>query len=386
VITRADVDALSRLGSDQWPIVSLILRVDKERIDDDYTIRLKNLLREAADTLDDRFNPQQRKAVLEDLERIREFFRDEGDRFGRGVAVFAASQAGIWQVHELPRDVESQIAIGFEAHVAPLIKILEQLEPFVTCLIARDSARLFYGRLGKFEELQQIVDEEVPGQHDQGGWSQARYERHIDEHARAHFKRVADELFHIFEEQPYRWLILGGPDEVVAAFLEQLHPYVRERHAGTVRVLMEANINEVHEESCEIIRRWILDEKLRAIEMLRNEVLSGDRGVAGLEPTLMALQQGQILTLLVDDSYQAPGAVCLNCRSVQREGGTGQQCVFCGGPLQALDNVVPEIVTGAFRQGANLLFLTQPETQEPMRDLGRIGALLRFSLTSQSEG
>src|SRR5690606_34567872 len=108
VITRADVDALSRLGSDQWPIVSLILRVDKERIDDDYTIRLKNLLREAADTLDDRFDPQQRKAVLEDLERIREFFRDEGDRFGRVVAVFAASQAGIWQVHELPRDVESQ--------------------------------------------------------------------------------------------------------------------------------------------------------------------------------------------------------------------------------------------------------------------------------------
>lgn len=385
MITRADVDALSRLGSDQWPIVSLILRVDKERIDDDYTIRLKNLLRDAADTLDDRFDPPQRKAVLEDLERIREFFRDEGDRFGRGVAVFAASKAGIWQVYELPRDVDSEIVIGFEAHVAPLIKILEQLEPFVTCLISRDNARLFYGRLGNFEELEQIVDVDVPGQHEQGGWSQARYERHVDEHARAHFKRVADELFHIFEEQPFRWLILGGPDEVAAAFLEHLHPYVRERHAGTVRVLMEANINEVHEESCKIIRRWLREEKERAIEILRNEVGGGDQGVAGLEPTLMALQQGQILTLLVDDSYQAPGAVCLNCRSVQREGGTGQQCIFCGGPLQALDNVVPEIVTGAFRQGANLLFMTDPELQDAMRDLGRIGAILRFSLKSQSE-
>src|SRR5690606_17424182 len=162
----------------------------------------------------------------------------------------------------------------------------------------------------------------------------ARFERHIEEHARAHFKRVADELFHIFEEQPYRWLILGGPDEVVASFLEQLHPYVRDRHAGTVRVLMEANINDVHEARCEIIRRWVLDEKARALEILRNEVLSGDRGAGGLDATLMALQQGQILTLLVDDTFEAPGAVCLNCRSVQREGGTDQKCMFCGGPLR----------------------------------------------------
>ncbi|MDI3339798.1 MAG: Vms1/Ankzf1 family peptidyl-tRNA hydrolase [Sphaerobacter sp.] len=384
MITRADVERLSRLTSTEWPIISLFLRVDKERIDEDYTIRLKNLLRQAADDLDDRFDSRQRQAVLADLDRIRDFFRDEGSRFGRGVAVIAASNAGIWEVHELPREVESKIVIDFEAHVAPMIRILEQLEPFVTCLISRDSARIFYGRLGTFEQLQQIVDEDVPGQHEQGGWAQARYERHIDEHARMHFKRVADELSRLFEQQPYRWLILGGPDEVVAAFVEQLHPYVRERHAGTVRLLMEANINEVHADSCEIIRRWLRDEKARAIEMLRNEALSGDQGVAGIDATIDALQQGQILTLIVDDSFQAPGAVCQHCGSVQRKDGTDQQCMFCGGPLRQLTDVVAAIVTRAFQQGANLLFLTTPEEREPMEELGRIGALLRYSLSNQT--
>jgi peptide chain release factor subunit 1 len=44
-ITRREVEGLGALRSDQWPIVSLYLRVDKEHVTDDhYSIRLKNLL------------------------------------------------------------------------------------------------------------------------------------------------------------------------------------------------------------------------------------------------------------------------------------------------------------------------------------------------------
>lgn len=384
MITRADVDAISRISGNGWPIISLYLRIDKDRIDEDYTIRLKNLLRDASDGLDDRFDHQQAAAVRSDLDRIKEFFRDEADRFGRGVAIFACEPAGIWQVYELPRGIDSQITVDVEPQVAPLVRLLEQLEPFCTCLVSRDASRIFYGRLGTFEELTQFVDADVPGQHEQGGWAQARYERHIEEHVRTHFKHVADELFRLFEERPFRWLVLGGPDEVVASFVEHLHPYLRERHAGTVRLLMEANINEVHEDSCDVIRRWIREEKERAIEMLRNEALSGDRGVTGLDATVEALQRGQILTLLVDDTLQAAGAVCTNCQAVQPVDQTERDdCVYCGGKLRHLDDVVPYIVTTVFRQGARVMFLTDPEHQDELRELGRIGALLRYPVSGE---
>ena len=52
MITRASVDAISRLQSEDWPIISLYLRLDKERIDEDYTIRLKNVLRQAEESID----------------------------------------------------------------------------------------------------------------------------------------------------------------------------------------------------------------------------------------------------------------------------------------------------------------------------------------------
>lgn len=386
MITRADVDAISQLSSDRWPIISLILRVDKERIDEDYTIRLKNLLRQAADHLDDRYDHDQTEAVLADLDRIGGFFRDEGSQFGQGVAVFASGRAGIWQLLEIPKGIDSQIHVGSDPFVAPLIRVLERLTPFCTCVVSRNQARIFYGQMGTFEEIAQLVDPEVPGQHEQGGWAQARYDRHIEEHARGHLKRVADELFRVFQDRPFRWMIVGGTAEVTAAFVDLLHPYVKERHIGTFRTLMEANVNEVHQESCVIADRWAADEKQRAVEMLRTAALSGDRGVAGIDSTITALQQGQILTLLVDDSLAAPGSVCLNCRSVQPTTGTNQeQCVFCRGPLEHLDDVIPEIVTGAFRQSASILFLDTPELRDGLKDLGRIGALLRFHVASQSE-
>ena len=141
--------------------------------------------------------------------------------------------------------------------------------------IPRPGAYLF-GHMGKIEELSESRDEMVPGQHDQGGWSQARYERHIEEHVRAHFKETAGQLFDLAQHRPFRLLVIGGTEEVVAGFIETLHPYVRERHVGSIRILPEANINDVHRESCEVITRWLDHEKQRMIDALRNQAPTGE--------------------------------------------------------------------------------------------------------------
>jgi len=71
-ITRREVEGLGALRSDQWPIVSLYLRVDKEHVTDDhYSIRLKNLLRELEQAkVQIGLTRAQAVAVDEDIERI----------------------------------------------------------------------------------------------------------------------------------------------------------------------------------------------------------------------------------------------------------------------------------------------------------------------------
>ena len=60
-------------------------------------------------------------------------------------------------------------------------------------LVSRRSARVLSGPADRLEERQRIEDN-VHGQHDQGGWSQARHERSVDKDADDHLRRVAEML------------------------------------------------------------------------------------------------------------------------------------------------------------------------------------------------
>lgn len=384
MMKRDRIEALSAVSTTRWPTISLYLRIDKERIDEDFTIRLKNLLNDATEHLDGDLTREQRTAVAEDLDRIREFVRDQHTRYGRGVALFVNSHAGLFEAVEIPARVESSITIGTETNVVPLIKLREKLEPYCTCLISRDQSRVFFGEMGRLEEVSVSRDEMVPGQHEQGGWSQSRYARNIEEHVRAHFKTTASQLFKLAQERPFRLLVLGGPEEVVASFLEFLHPYVRERHVGSVRLLMGANVNEVRRDSCDVIERWVDEEKQRVIDALRNQAPSGELRATGIGDTIAAFLRGQIMSLILDADFETPGSICRQCGSLHElQDGDATACSFCGGPLRQIDNIVPEIVRGAFGQGARVIFLDNDDHRSQAAEFGGIGAFLRFAVEAE---
>jgi peptide chain release factor subunit 1 len=386
-VTRQAVERLASYESPEWPVISLYLRVDHEHITDDhYSIRLKNLLKGISEQPGIELNRIQLEALSADVERIRSFFRDHGDEFGQGVALFASSQAGLWEIYETPREVGNHVVVDFRPAIAPLVRMLEQFEPVCVCLVSRDRARIFTGHLNEFSERAVKLDREVPGQHEQGGWSQARFQRHIEEHVHQHFKRLAGDLYSLFEQEPFRLLVVAGPHEVVKDFLEYLHPYLRERYIGTFYVLMEATAKQVRDEAVEIVREWARQEKQRYLDLLRHEALGNDMGVTGLPRVVEALQMGNVVTLLVDDRLQVPGSYCLHCGVVQPpDEEMAGRCLYCRGPIRQVADIVPVVYTNAYRQKANLVFFTERELQEQLAEFGGIGALLRFRVTATAE-
>lgn len=381
-ITRREVEELGALRSDQWPVVSLYLRVDKEHVTDDhYSIRLKNLLRELEQTKEQiGLTRAQAVAVDEDIERIREFFRDHGDEFGQGVALFASSRAGLWRVYHVPREVGNEADLDFRPVIGRLVRVVESFEPVCTCLISRDRARIFTGHLAVFREVAVRLDEEVPGQHGQGGWSQARFARHIEEHVRQHFQRVGQVLFQLFEQEPFRFLIVAGPDEVVRDFVDGLHPYLRERYVGSFNCLMEATTKQVQEETKRIISAWQRQERERYLDLVLEEALSQDMAVVGLDRVVEVVQIRNVNALVIDDSLSVPGKYCLRCGALQAIGSDVSECQFCGGPVRARQNIVPEVYAEAYRQNANLVFITEPDLRERLQPYGGVGAILRYRI------
>src|SRR5438105_1138941 len=77
-------------------------------------------------------------------------------------------------------------------------------------------------------EVASLVDD-VHGWHDQGGWSQARYQRGIAKEAHDHIKHAADELFKRFKSGAVQRLIIGTPQELRGEIEASLHSYLRDR-------------------------------------------------------------------------------------------------------------------------------------------------------------
>ena len=64
-------------------------------------------------------------------------------------------------------------------HLAPLVPLVGRGEGVLVAVVGRERGDLYLLSGRRLEELVEHFDEQ-PGRHDQGGWSQARYQRHID--------------------------------------------------------------------------------------------------------------------------------------------------------------------------------------------------------------
>ena len=71
-------------------------------------------------------------------------------------------------------------------------------ERWCVLLANRRAARLFVGDGDELEETDRIEDD-VHRQHDQGGWSQANYQRSVDKEKDDHLQRTADAAFALYQ-------------------------------------------------------------------------------------------------------------------------------------------------------------------------------------------
>lgn len=372
-----DRDLLRKLAewiTDGLPVTSLCLDVDGRRYPRraDYLVRLEDLLR-GARAAANAYGREQRIGVCRDLKRIEDFVRDEFDRRGvRGLAVLSCHGAGLWEEITLPRPVRDRVVVAARPYLLPLEDQVETYESFCTAIVNREKARLLVARMGEIEEVTEILDE-VPGWHDQGGRAQARHQRHIKDHAQRHFKHVAEALMSLRKRRRYDHLILAGPDEAVAELERELHDYVRRTIRARASLAMTASTAEVLERSLAAEENLERVREREAVSRLVSEVEGRTgRAVAGLGPTLEALEAGRVEGLVVLAELDASGLRCSGCGHLAAE---GRECPLCGGEYVPAPDIVEEAVESALRQRCRVE--TVGDAPE-LSAVGGIGAILRF--------
>jgi peptide chain release factor subunit 1 len=297
----------------------------------------------------------------------------EGDlpsEAAHAVAVFSSRAAGLFEVLRLPRAVPNRVAVSRSPLVGPLAR-LEARERWCVALVNRRDARIFRGSPNGLREVEQVHDT-VFGQHDQGGWSQARYQRGIEKEKDDHLKNTADALMKQFKRRPFERLIVGGPNEVAADFESKLHHYLAERLAGRIDVDVSTSTPEQVLAAAQPRFDELEDEReAQVLERLGE----GSRAASGLDEVLTALNERRVETLVLDEQFSSPGTIC------PVDGWLGPadaaSCPVDGTELERLDDLTDAAIESTLQQSAELLAIRNRRDELLARTDG-IAALLRF--------
>lgn len=313
----------------------------------------------------------QRKGLRGDLERVERHLRANGAPSGaHGLAVFCCSALELFESLGLPAPVQSAAYNDFTPHIAPLAEIGSP-HRWCVALVNRRSARIL---CGSESELEEVIDrrDDVHGRHKQGGWSQANYERSVEEDAEAHLKRVGEALLEELRGEPFVGLLVGAPQELRHEFEHQLHAYVKERLVGYVDLDVE---NSSREEVLRCADRRIAEHRRQQVaellERLRGELGREGRAVAGVEGVLGSLEERRVQTLFFEPRQHIAGAVCPACGLLS---GADGECPRDGSELDQREDVLENAIEAAVTQSAEVVPVTTPD----LGPLGGIAALLRF--------
>src|SRR5436189_1921648 len=199
---------------------------------------------------------EQREAMRADLARIREFFSGEFDRDGsRGVAVFCAGLDNAWRTLPLADPVADKIAIAREFYLAPLVPLVGRGDGARIAVVGGERGTVYILRAGKLEELIDQFDE-TPGRHDQGGWSQARYQRHIEKLTADHLRRVGEQLDRQVRRLQSPRIVIVTTEETRAEFEEVLSHEVKNAIVGWAQAEAHATPAELLDTARPIPEEW----------------------------------------------------------------------------------------------------------------------------------
>jgi protein required for attachment to host cells len=316
-----------------------------------------------------------RERLEADRDRIIEYLANL-DPVPRSTAVYASAEDDLWETLEFRTTFDDhRLVVGPVPHLYPLVKLADQAPRYAVCVADVHQARVVVAGLGgvlgeeDFDAPQPIDRTRV------AGWAEVRYQARIEDHIQKHAREVVERLEAIVREGEVDYVILGGDDLILGELRRQLTPAVREKIIDEEPIAIDASAHQILARTIEVVRRTEADDSRKLADTAVDRFRAGGLAVAGLEPTIEALNLEQVDRLLLAEGFDgASGWQCAECR-VMGLPPAPTECPFCGTPLPAEIDLREAMVRRAERTGRRVEIV---EGHAGLEGLDGVAALLRY--------
>jgi peptide subunit release factor 1 (eRF1) len=359
----AQLDRLAAFEPGPFPVISLYLNL---QADDHGRDRFEPFLRrELADRLRTYgSSAPERDSLQRDAAKIRSYV--EGvEPSANGLALFACTGADLFEAVPLAAPIDAhRFYISDQPHLYPLARILDEYPRYLAVVADTTSARIFVFAVNALERAERIQGTKTK-HHKQGGWSQARYQRHVENFHAQHAKDVAGHVARIVRDEAIDKIVLSGEEVVMSLLREQLPKDVAGRVVDIVRLDMRTPEHDILRSTIAALKEKDAAGDRERVDALLGAYRADALATVGAEDTLKAFETGRVDELLVSASADAIDA------------GAGQP-VRDGSPARtrsAEERVADTLIAEARRTAARIRFI---EDASLLQAVGGVGAFLRF--------
>jgi peptide subunit release factor 1 (eRF1) len=301
----------------------------------------------------------ERESLIQDYERIHAYITTELLPSANGLALFACSaKDGFFDAIQLQAPIQKhRLFISNQPHLYPLARLHDQYRRYAAVLVDSHQARLFVFGLGRILAKQGLTGTKT-NRTATGGWSQARYQRHVDNFHLHHCKEVIDALDRLVREEQLDKIVLAGDEAIVAIFRNKLPPHLSQKIVDALKIDMKIPDGDVFKVTLDAMRKDDAKNDVEKVERLFDEFRSGGLGVVGARETLNALNNGQVDDLILSAAR----------KEIRNEEEDTKETEH---PPPLADT----LVTLAHQTAAHVTFIEDPAL---LKEVGGVGALLRY--------
>ena len=327
------------------------------------------------------FPPQslERESFIEDCVRIDRYLENEPRQSAQGIVIFASSAANdFFDVGQFDAPFErNRLTVSDRPHLYPLARLVSQNQPYAVLVADTNSAHIFVVATRRVVDKRDVqnIDTKEPRW---GGFTQNRFQRHVDDFQLRHTKEVVDVLERTVREDQIDKVIIAGDRETIIPLLrEQMTKELASKIVDVMTLGVDTPEQKVLDESLAVMQRHNTLTDMDKVQRLMNEYRADDLAVVGVPQTMAALSNGQVEELLISakaddlvfDAQEAEHVLKLY-RVDDR-------------PLPELDHrsIADELVRRAQQlSSARVTFI---EDSTGLEDVGGVGALLRYRISPE---
>jgi peptide chain release factor subunit 1 len=339
------LDRLARREPVSSPVLSLYLNAQPDsRGKDHYAPFVRKELHGRMEQFEKR-SPA-RESFEKDVERIETWLAEEVLPSANGIAIFACSATDFFEPLQLAAPIERhRLTVGDRPHLYPLARIVDRYPRHAVLLSDTNHARIFVFGRGRTIGREEISNWKV-SRTDAGGWSQMRYQRHVEDHWLHPAKDVVKALGRIGAEDRAEYDFICGDEVLVQLLRDQLPKDLAKKVIGVLRLEMRASEQEVTEAAGKALAEHVAKAEAERVEALSGEWRAGRLAAAGPQDVLLALENGQVEELWISRAFVETADNCPGISPaddfVQRALATDARVRFVENPelLAEMDGVV----------------------------------------------